>query len=331
MAKYKLAISIPTYERPECISELIDQFINEAEKLNIGIYIFDGSISDETKKVCEKYKDYSCFNYIRQTGEIKERHWEAVTASDCDYLLNCRDRTIIKSEFFGIILRLLEENLDLYILGDSTYKFASKMHFLTSPCELFKEFFLPMTLFGSYIVRKDVLKATDNNIDAKYYKSFALLSKIFKAIPNIKDFKALFIPFDFKTNYYFIPKTFSGTSESFFSIWGDDWVKMIDDLPPCYNEYKTKAKQAREIGNILNLLDFRMNGSIDLKIVLKNKNIIKQISSTPLIVFILVALIPKKLTKPCIKIIKPISDILSFINTKINKNLNMIKKKLNRK
>ena len=54
MAKYKLAISIPTYERPDCITDLIDYMIDEAERLNVGIYIFDGSEKNDDTEIAYK-------------------------------------------------------------------------------------------------------------------------------------------------------------------------------------------------------------------------------------------------------------------------------------
>ena len=334
MAKYKLAISIPTYERPECLTELLDHIVEEANHLNIGIYIFDGSEhNDDTQNACKKYEKYSCFNYIRHSGTVKDRHWEAVTAPDCDYLLLNRDRTVIKPEFFGIILRLLEEKLDLYFLCDCTFRLSNnnRMHFIDSPYELLNNYLWILTLFGSYIVKKDILKATDDNIDAKYYKSFALLAKILKSIPNLKIFKALFIPFDYKFDYYTVNKNIGPmTPEYFFDIWGDDWIQMVDDLPSYYDEYKYKARQSAYLRNIFTILELRKYGTIDLKSVLKNSAIIKKISSIPLIIFIFITLIPKFLVKHCHKIIKPFYNIYDYLRTKINKNIHILKKKINK-
>lgn len=331
MSKYKLAISIPTYERPECVSELVDHIISEADKLNIGVYVFDGSISDETKKVCEKYKEYSCFNYIKQIGEMKERHWEAVIATDCEYLWVCRDRSIIKPEFYGIILQILEEKYDIFIVTDITNTISKRIHLINSPSELFKEYLLSMTFFGSYIIKKEILNNTDSNIEAKYYTYFALLSKVFKSIVKIKNFKALFIPFDNNYNRFVIPNNIEYNSEQLFDIWGYSWIKMIDDLPTYYDELKEKAKHVRDVDywKLENILDLRKHGSINLKSVLKNSAIVKQVSSTPLIVFIIVSLIPKFFAKPIYKLTMPFLYIFNYIHSKINKNINIIKKKLN--
>lgn len=333
MAKYKLAISIPTYDRADSIDLMLNEIINITEELKIGVYIFDGSPNDETKKICEKYKNYTCLNYISHTGEAKKRHWEAAIIPDCDYLWICRDRSILKSEFYGIILRLLEENYDVMVIADIINNSDKKMHLMSSPCDLFKYYLLSMTLFGSYIVKKEILELVNKSIEAKYYKSFALLSKVFQGIAKKKDFKALNVPFDYKQNSFIIPNTNRLTPEQLFDIWGDDWIKMIDDLPPCYNEYKEKAKHARDIDfwKFYSILDLRMHGSIDLKNVIKYHNVIKQVSSNPLLFFIFAGLIPQKLVKPFIKIFKPITNIFESIWSKISKEINNAKKSLKKK
>ena len=330
MAKYKLAISIPTYDRANCIDLMLKEIIEITEELKIGVYIFDGSPNNETQNICDKYKNFSCLNYIKQTGEIKERHWEAAISPNCEYLLICRDRSIIKPEFYGILLRLLEENYDVYVLTVVDNSVEIKMHLINSPKYLFKDYLLSMSLFGSYIIKKEVLKTTNENIDAKYYKSFALLAKVFQSIVNKKDFKALFIPFNLKKNYLIIPHTSYLKPNQLFDIWGDDWIKMIDDLPSQYNDYKEKAKHARDIDywKFYNLLELRKNGSIDLKSVLKNRKVIRQVASNPLIFFIFAGLLPQKLAKPFIKIFKPITDIFESIWMKIIREINKIKKRI---
>ena len=331
MAKYKLAISIPTYERPDCIDLMLKEIIETTEKLNIGIYIFDGSPNNnETKNICEKYKEFTCLNYIKHSGDVKKRHWEAANIPDCEYLWICRDRSIIKSEFYGIILRLLEEKHDIYILTDITYNIAKKFHLIKSPSDLFKDYLLTMTLFGSYIVKKEILKATSESIETKYYKSFALLAKIFQGIANKKDFKALYTPFDYKTNCFIVSNSGYLTPEQLFDIWCDDWIGMIDDLPSCYDGYKKQAKHVRDIDfwKFYTLLDFRMHGSIDLSSVLKYRKTIKQVSSTPFFLFIFASIIPQKLVKPFVKIVKPITNIFEAIYKKVTKEINNAKKSL---
>ena len=105
---------------------------------------------------------------------------------------------------------------------------------------------------------------------------------------------------------------------------------MVDNLPTCYNEYKEKAKHARDIDfwKFYSLLDLRMHGSIDLKTVIKYRNVIKQVSSNPLLFFIFAGLLPRKLVKPFVKIFKPITNIFEAIFTKINKEINNAKKSI---
>lgn len=296
MAKYKLAISIPTYERPECISELIDYMIDEAEQLNVGIYVFDGSEKNDAENMCKKYEKYRCFNYIRHSGTIAKRHCEAIYKPDCEYLWFCRDRSILKIEFWSLVIKLLDEKLDILLLGALDNPEQDHVKYYCNPQELMNDFFCSMVYFGSYIIKKSFLINIDYTVD-NYMESFPLLSRFFHSASERSNFKALYVPFGVLNGYIHIHTELSSPhlyGKNFTHTWAKNWVEMIDDLPKIYNPDKENLKMLRnrDIWGFYNILTMFRKKTLNLNDLQEYKTYIKQVTKTPWYVIVFMSHLP---------------------------------------
>ncbi len=65
-----LSISIPTYNRPKYLKELLDNLCDQSLKTNIDINIFDNSDNNETKNLLNNYSNYSNLNYFKNQKNI---------------------------------------------------------------------------------------------------------------------------------------------------------------------------------------------------------------------------------------------------------------------
>ena len=311
MAKYKLAISIPTYERPECISELVDYMIDEAEKLNIGIYIFDGSEhNDDTQKALKKYKKYSCFNYIRHHGTVSKRHSEAIYKPDCEYILICRDRSVIKIDYWKIILKLLEDNYEAILLLAFDNPEQDHVKLYTNPHKLIQDFIPSMTFFGSYVVKKAFLRNIEYT-NEDYMTNFALLYKFFDAAASTQNFKALYLPFNYNQNYFHIKSDsniYRFTGNQYFEIWAKNWVGMIDALPDFYNIDKNKLKliRSRDVWSFFYFVRECKHGSITFKDLCNYKKYIQQVTKIPWFIMVTLSILPRWIAHILCETIRPI-------------------------
>lgn len=312
MAKYKLAISIPTYERPDCITDLVNYMIDEAELLNVGIYVFDGSENDDTETACKKYEKYSCFNYIRHNGTVGKRHVEAIYMPDCEYLWLTRDRTILRTEFWSTLINLFEDNRDLYIIADWPTENHLKLY--NDPKELINDFGRVMTFFGSFIVKKSFLKNIEETNDSYLY-NFPLMYKVFVSAAEKKDFSALYIPCLLKSNYYDINKELGHPcliGRNFLDIWAKRWVLMFDNLPSFYEADKVKLKMMRsnDFWSFFSILEHCCKKDFTLKEILEYKKYIKQVTNVPFEVMVVLAVLPVFINVLLRELIRPFERII---------------------
>ena len=61
----KLSICIPTYERPNTVSSLVNTIINQTKSLNIEIIVCDNSESTSTKKFVKILKLIKIFIILK--------------------------------------------------------------------------------------------------------------------------------------------------------------------------------------------------------------------------------------------------------------------------
>ena len=102
--KGKLAVIIPTANRPESIAYYLETIIEKFNDYGIDFIIYDSSDNEETKKIVVKYqkKGYECLKYEQYTGiydgyaiddkiiEAYKRHYDYY-----EYLWLMRDGLII--------------------------------------------------------------------------------------------------------------------------------------------------------------------------------------------------------------------------------------------
>lgn len=314
MAKYKLAISIPTYERPDCITDLVDYMIDEAERLNVGIYVFDGSEkTDDTEVACKKYEKYNCFNYIRHSGTIGKRHVEAIYRPDCEYLWLTRDRTILKKEFWPIVINLFELQYDIIILGAIANPEYDHVRLYTNPKELIKEFVCSMTYLGSYLVKKSFLRDIEYTND-DYMTNFPLISKVFASAIETQNFKALYMPLGVTKGFANFHNNFTspnllGTTR--LEVWSKNWVGMIEALPAEYDSEKNHLKliRSRDVWSFFEYVKFCSYGNFSVKDLYEYKKYIVQVSNIPWGVMVFLAAMPCWFNHIIREIIRPINRI----------------------
>lgn len=309
MAKYKLAISIPTYERPDCVTGLVDYMIEEAERLNVGIYVFDGSEKDDTENVCKKYEKYNCFNYVRHSGTVAKRHGEAIWKPDCDYLFLTRDRTVLKLEFWPLLLKVLEEQCDVYLLMAFDNPEQDHIKYYTNPKELAFDLIRSMTYFGSFVVKRDFLRNIKETNET-YLSNFPLVYKVLDSAAYKSDFKALYLPFGGHKGFCQLFEEIESDHRQgkvFLEVWGKCWACFIENLPNYYNDCKAKLILDRSCDHwsFLHFLTLCRKGTLSPKLLKEYKEYIVKVTKVPWWVMISFAYMPTFIPHTLREIIRP--------------------------
>jgi glycosyltransferase involved in cell wall biosynthesis len=65
-----LSISIPTFNRPKLLNELLDNLCDQAMVRDVDINIFDNSNNDDTEKLIKKFSKYSNIKYFKNEKNI---------------------------------------------------------------------------------------------------------------------------------------------------------------------------------------------------------------------------------------------------------------------
>lgn len=174
MSKYKLAISIITYERPKDIDLMLANIADFTKKLSIGIYIFDGSIKNDTEDVVKKYLDngFGNIEYKKyENPDLLLRTYDMFNVPDCEYLWPIRDR------MFFMDINVYKYIITLFQLSPTVIsvfhmdKPQLPVNFFYSKNDYIKQFIYRFSYLGSYIIKKSEINYIDKSI---YKKNFAI-------------------------------------------------------------------------------------------------------------------------------------------------------------
>lgn len=301
MNRFKLAFSFPTFNRPDCIGKILELIVEKTFKLDIGIYIFDGSENDETETIVKNYINQGFQNIVYKrypVDQTRQRLLDLFLIPDCEYLLVARDRSIVLPEHYELILNTLKQNWDIYFLFSSCQKNGISIY--DSPVELFKDRFWDMSLYGSYIIKKSLLDKINKEITPQpFHSDFALLDYSFRAIASKDNFTALVAPFSKQfvvSDEHYISEAFGG--DRLFLVWAKYWSDMIDDLPDIYEKYKKHVKKIVNSNTTLGIsfswLCQRITiGRIPSKHVILYRRDISKVSNVPIIVILLLTILPR--------------------------------------
>lgn len=296
-----ISICIPTRNRLAFLKAGILLQLDELEKLNIPVYIFDNSTDELTKNYIEEYrKKYS--NLFYEKNKLGTTYGESVAKGFLtpvsDYIYVIGDSSIVPIEHLkNIIERLKNEKPDFYILNCRVKDVQDKIY--SSSTDFFKELTWHCTLIGSTIYSSEIIKlAYNHNIIEKYKQSdFIQLGVLLEALLLKKQIKGMF----FKENVLRgvgLVKTSTWRHEP-FKVFGEDWIKFIDNLSSEYNKFKDYVIRSHGVKSRLfslsGICHLRYEGSLNSKSYKEYECTIEKITNINKSVIYLIAKLPKKL------------------------------------
>lgn len=311
-----LVVIVPTCNRPVTVENLLLKCAWDFKWYGIDIVIYDSSDNNKTKIIIENFLIDGCDNIIYEKQEFDEDFNKYVISfklidiykeyyKNYDYIWVCNDEFSINiNSCYRHILKWSKKKYDCIVVDSSVrnnnISVEKTYEHLSSADSFFREQATRMKLLGSIILSSKCIKKLINNYLIDYKKFyFWQLSSIFYEFSN-RELKIASIIGDFlEYNNTSDFNNYLRNSEFFFEYWVFGWYTTINNLPEIYNKQKKIILKKEVYGfhpfYLSSLIQMRAKGNFNITILNKYKNIIPEISNTPLIKFYIAAIMPKSI------------------------------------
>ncbi len=122
-----LSISIPTYNRPNFLKELLDVILESSKKNNVDINIFDNSDNKKTARLVKKYQTtFKNLNYFKNKENLGYvlNQIQCIKYSKSKFTAFLCDDDIYKENAIKKILKVIRLNKDLAFIALNYYSFT---------------------------------------------------------------------------------------------------------------------------------------------------------------------------------------------------------------
>ena len=278
MRDIKLAMCIPTYNRPEVIQELVEKIAPRYWQYGFDLYIYDSSENTQTEQIvqtwidrCEKLHYVKIDSKIHSNLKVYNIFKEFGEALEYDYLWVCTDAISWSDHVLDSIGKCMQQGYDIVIpnyrdmenLGDREY---------TDENALFLDCAWHMTLYGSTILKVSTMlqKVNWDELIEKYMVPECInhshVAFYFEKIKKLDHWRAIHLSFSDKDMILSRLRRVSGWRKETFYVWCYCWPTMINKLPDTYKNKKEVIKKHGINSQILsywNLKDLRKENVLD--------------------------------------------------------------------
>jgi hypothetical protein len=303
--KNKLAIAIPTYNRPEILKFNLLQIIDELIQYDIPVYISDDSTNEDTRNLIIELKNkHDLIFYYK--NEIKLGHdlnfLNTIRLPKEDYVWYLGDSMIIRE---GAIKKALS------VISISNYDFIScsadwrdldfEERVFNDGGELFEKLCWHLTLTGATIYNRESIYNLAN-FDVSRFKNFPQTAFIFEMF-TLK-----------KSSLYWINEKLIYSNSQKKSYWSKNIFEVfIDDFKNClYNLdeiYPLKIKDKvilqhsvkSKVFNFRAFVKYRLSNFFDYKIFIKYKKDFFKYTEVNLFILFIVSIFPISIIKLFLK------------------------------
>lgn len=312
----RVAMCIPTYEKDECIRDMLESCMPYYLQYGIDIIFYDSSPNDKTEKlVCEEYSKYGerlQYNKVPFEMRTNEKVFKMYQGygyqpEKYDYIWVCSDAVQFTESAVKKICKILEGDYDVVVndpynndgVGSKEYRDPNVFF---GDCAWGRG---GITLLGATILNiHTLLQGVEWNKYEQYLDDqiicFSHLSFIFNRILEIRSFKGYHLALENREYRSSVYKKTSSWYYYAFSIVCGQYVKAVDGLPESYNVKKNVIRKYGEtfgLGSIRRFLEFRMENVINLQIFVKYFREWKLISSINRCFLFTISILPKSVCK----------------------------------
>ena len=317
-----ITVVIPTYNRSTCIKYQLENYLDKY-KGNLFVFeIHDSSTNDETFGLINNCNNDKISYYRYSTdinGDVKTIH--AIQNVKTAYYFLLGDGVCV--DFDKLEKKLSEICYDKYkVIGFRTTEGLNKSIFKDydithlDECDgndYFVKYFWALTLYGSMIVRTDVVKEVSNEAQ-KYIDILSPFMHdciLFEGISKYGG-KCAFVFVDFITDNPYKKGSGWKKSKQTLEFFCYRYYESVLLLPNCYEKesrrFLISNNKYSNLFGFKSLLVLRANGNVTFKLVRKYKFYIKKTIANPIKIY-LSLLIPPFVLKGLIKIYRKLKRL----------------------
>ncbi len=286
--KRKITVVVPTYNRPACISYLVEHCYSKYSGNLFCFEIHDSSSDDSTKKILDEAclgENFRYFHYDPElNGDVKTMR--AISNVSTPYMYLMGDGIVM--DFNALEEWLLAIDFEKYsIIGireNTIHKYSQRS--VAAQCstqnkqQFFNDYFWMLTLYGASIISREIAQTAFKM--SEKYKSlppFMYICSVFCALEKVGGpCYFSFLPFfEFNPNKKSVGWIASRQAIEFFCYIYYESMRL---LPECYNAMDSKfLKKHNDLSGLFRLksvLKMRVTGNLTYKLFRKYKFYIKK-------------------------------------------------------
>ncbi len=310
--KYKLAITIPTKNRTDVVSDVLKKLGKALYDRNIGFYIFDGSDTEELKYIVNDYigkgfDNIHYFYYNPQQYDLKDncvqRLYDSKRLADADYIWLCSDRFMPRKECLDDVFAILDKGYNvivynfLYRWGEITKEYYDKTAF-------FKECAPKLQVFIAPILDQSIMENYTYDLvnDCLKNNRYLEIEAIFRGVAKIEKFSALLLCFDVLKQNINLPLNINRVilsshivARSTFVTFIEKVYNTVSKLPEIYDsEKKLVMKNFSKYTwfSLEGFLKLRAIKGYDWKQCIKYMSKIHYVTDVPILLIFVISLLP---------------------------------------
>jgi len=235
----KLALAIPTYNRPELLEENLRSMLPELAKFGISVFISDDSTNSETAKVmADLIKEYPLLTYRHNNPRLGHdaNFFSTLAMPDADYVWYLGDSIFIRPGGIERALKKLEAEPDFCFVNAYVKNFEDARIEPEHAHQFLLEYVWYLTLSGATIYGRKSRAITVSDDTKKCWSNFPQLGLILKYCSK------------YDACFEWVGEMCIGVNQKKKSYWGaqafnvfaKDWSTLIRSFPSLFNELESK-------------------------------------------------------------------------------------------
>lgn len=302
-----ICILIPTHNHPFHIKEWLDTMIGVTKENDIDVHIFDSSVDDNTKEICEDeiYSKVKYHRYVSNDITPDKKVYDAFLElkDKYEYILLCGDGCIVDlNKMLTFSNNEINNHYDILHfcipeLNINKIPFSEPKLFCKGGPDYAKKFVHSHTLYGATIYSSNVINKMIDKIDCSkyfltgFFPQFAILS-VLELDSKISVYEG-----DFYWSSHEKIKSGSGSynGDRLFELWVKQWCNVTKMLPSIYDKVRKNIYQAESKGCLSKkaIIFAKIKGCVSIKYVKKYWKYFPYILTYSRLYLILISLTPK--------------------------------------
>lgn len=302
----KILIAIPTKNHEKHIMYYFSKVLDDAQKYNIDIAVYDSSDNDLTQKLVQDrqalgYDNLFYNKYDKDISlELKCKEIFTKTPLCYDYIWLCGDGVVLNlKKNIGLVRREVQKKKDIIVFGNDK-RYVDKYREYNNSLEFCKECFGPATWFGAVIIKNGKMGDSFFSMCIEKYHEQAIPGAYFEVFKEGQVNATYFAQDFFDANPYKETSVASHEGRTIYAF-ARLFYETIWQLPSYYNPIKKNLEKALAyttgLYKIRHLWALRVNRNLSGKIVTQNLKYLYKSADTNIIIICLIAVCPIKLAE----------------------------------